>query len=82
VVGTIIGQKIKRQIGNRGWDEASILDTVANPNQTVRCRDNRHFPDGNMLDDPATAFIRSDYSYVARNDRTGEIVHISNRTDP
>ena len=34
------------------------------------------------MNDPATAFIRSDSSYVVRNDRTGEVVQISDRTDP
>jgi hypothetical protein len=81
VVDTQIGPKVKRQIDKRGWDEALIFDTIANPNRTVPCRDNRHLPDGNMLDEPAAPFIRSDRSYVVRNDRTGDIVQVSDRKD-
>lgn len=33
-------------------------------------------------DDPATAYFRGDGSYVIRNDRTNEIVQLSDRNDP
>jgi filamentous hemagglutinin len=31
------------------------------------------------MDDPATAYINADGSYVIKNDRSGDIVQISNR---
>jgi filamentous hemagglutinin len=34
------------------------------------------------MNDPATAYINLDSSYVVQNDRTGEIVQISNKNDP
>jgi filamentous hemagglutinin len=66
----------------RGWNESSIRDTIIFPEKTVAWRDSRHLPDGTQMNDPATAFIRSDGSYIIRNDRTGEVVQISDRTDP
>lgn len=66
----------------RGWTEMDIEDTILNPASTRAVRDNRHLPDGTMLDQPATIYVRSDGSYVIRNDVTGDIVQISNRNDP
>ena len=34
------------------------------------------------MDDPATAYYSRRGGYVVRNDRTGDIVQISDRTDP
>lgn len=79
---TLIGPKITRQMRKRGWNASAIRDTVALPEQTVAWRDRRHLPDGTQMDESATAFIRLDGSYVVRNDRTGEVVQISDRTDP
>ena len=42
-------------------------------------KDTRHLPDGSRMDDPATAYINEDGSYVVRNDRTGDIVQVSDR---
>ncbi|WP_427832775.1 colicin E5-related ribonuclease [Agrobacterium pusense] len=75
--------KIERQIGRRGWDRNSINETIAQPQRTVTTRDTRHNPEtGVRNDDPATAFINRDGSYVVRNNRTGDIVQVSDRTDP
>ncbi|MQX14637.1 hypothetical protein GHK62_07630 [Sinorhizobium terangae] len=70
-------------MGPRGWDRAAIDDTIAHPERTVITRDTRHNPQtGNRNDDPATAYVNADGSYVVRNDRTGDVVQISDRTDP
>jgi RHS repeat-associated protein len=76
--------KIGKQMGKRGWSDPLVDDTLTNPSRTVPTRDTRYKPDGSGLknDDPATAFIRDDGSYVVRNDKTGEIVQVSDRNDP
>ncbi len=37
---------------------------------------------GQKRNDPATVSIRTDGSYVVRNDRTEDIVQVSDRNDP
>lgn len=39
-------------------------------------------PDGTKNDDPATMYFDKDGNYVVRNDRTGDIVQVSNKNDP
>ncbi len=77
-----IGSKIQRQMGKRGWTDSEVEDTITNPARTVPTRDTRHLPGGGRMDDPATAYMRSDGSYVVRNDKTGDVVQVSNRNDP
>jgi hypothetical protein len=74
--------KIEKQLEKRGWTKESVQDTITNYHQTKQTRDTRYLPDGSKMDDPATAYINQDGSYVVRNDRTGDIVQISNRNDP
>lgn len=74
--------KIAKQINNRGWSDNLVQNTLQNPHKTQVTRDTRYRPDGTRNNDPATAYIREDGSYVVRNDRTGEIVQVSNRNDP
>ena len=45
-------------------------------------RDIRHIRGGGRVDDPATAYYSGRGGYVVRNDRTGDIVQVSDRTDP
>jgi hypothetical protein len=73
--------KIRKQMEPRGWTRALIEGTIRNPNQTGRTRDQRSAVK-EKRDEPATAYFRSDGSYVIRNDRTKEIVQISDRNDP
>ncbi|MGQ0648147.1 MAG: colicin E5-related ribonuclease [Gemmatimonadaceae bacterium] len=77
-----IGQKVGKQMGSRGWSSASINETIANPHRAAAARDTRFLADGSRMDDAATAFINPDGSYVVRNNRTRDIVQISNRNDP
>ncbi|WP_246118837.1 colicin E5-related ribonuclease, partial [Alkalibacillus haloalkaliphilus] len=74
--------KIAKQMNNRGWNDNLIQNTLQNPHRTQVTRDTRYRPDGTRNNDPATAYIRDDGSYVVRNDRTGDIVQVSKRNDP
>src|SRR5207302_4131215 len=74
-----VGEKVQKQMGQRGWTKESIQNTVNNPARKVSTKDQRHLPGGGQMDDPATAYINADGSYVIRNDRTGDVVQISNR---
>jgi RHS repeat-associated protein len=78
---TSIGAKIEKQIAKRGWSRQSVDDAIANPTRTVATKDTRHLPGGGRMDDPATAYYGKDGGYVIRNDRTGDIVQVSDRTD-
>jgi Colicin E5 ribonuclease domain len=66
----------------RGWTITSIEQTIQYPARTVATRDTRRLPGGGRMNDPATAYINLDSSYIVQNDRTGEIVQISNKNDP
>jgi WXG100 family type VII secretion target len=79
---TTYGPKIEKQMVKRGWTPESIDDTIEHPDRIVETRDTRFNLDGTRNDDPATAYINSDGSYVVRNDRTGDIVQVSDRNDP
>jgi len=75
------GTKIRGQIKGRGWDGNSVQETLNNPYKTVETTDYRYNNDGTRMDNPATAYINEDGSYVVRNDNTGDIVQISDKTD-
>ncbi len=78
-----IGDKIADQMGPRGWTESSIKESIENPHRTVETADRRWNPETQQRNnDPATAYINSDDSYVVRNDVDGDIVQVSDRTDP
>ncbi|MDX2185176.1 MAG: colicin E5-related ribonuclease [Gemmatimonadaceae bacterium] len=77
-----VGAKVGRQMGTRGWTQESVAETIARPSRTAATRDTRFLSDGSRMDDPATAYINADKSYVVRNDRTKDIVQVSNRNDP
>ncbi|MDE0451529.1 MAG: colicin E5-related ribonuclease [Gammaproteobacteria bacterium] len=79
---THFGPKILSQLERRGWTTDDVLSAIANPVRTVRWRDRRHLPGGGRLDDPATVYYSRHGGYVVRNDRTGDIVQISDRNKP
>ncbi|MBI4359966.1 MAG: hypothetical protein HY564_02650 [Candidatus Jacksonbacteria bacterium] len=65
--------KIKGQMSKRGWDQATLEDVVQNPSKT-----------GTAIDrtaggEPATAYFDKSGNYVVVNNRTNNIVQISNR---
>lgn len=76
------GAKIQKQLGKRGWSRKSVEDTVNHPHRTVGTKDTRYLAGGGRKNDPATAYINKDGSYVVLNDNTNEIVQVSNRYDP
>ena len=79
---TTVASKIEGQLAKRGWSRSSVDDAISNPTRTVRTADARHLPGGGRNAEPATAYYSRDGGYVVRNDRTGDIVQISNRNDP
>jgi RHS repeat-associated protein len=81
-VTTSFGKKIEAQLDKRGWTKDDVNGTIANPDRTVATTDSRYQPDGTRLNDPATAYVNKDGSYVVRNNKSGDIVQISNRNDP
>jgi hypothetical protein len=72
---TVIGDKINRQMSRRGWSADDINQTIESP-YTTRSATNR--ANGNQ----ATAYYRRDGSYVVRDNKTGDVVQVSNRNDP
>jgi hypothetical protein len=77
-------EKIKKQMKRRGWNDNLVDDTINSPYRRVKTRDTRYRADssGQRHDDPATAYICVDGSYVVRNDITGDVVQVSDRNDP
>lgn len=80
--GTSIGAKTEAQLASRGWTERLVQSTIDKPTRTVSTRDTRHLPDGGRMNDPATAYYGRRGGYVVRNDRTGDVVQVSNRRNP
>ena len=81
-ISSVIEPKIAQQMGKRGWTKDSLDSVIASPSKTVVTKDTRFDPvSGTRLNDPATAYIANDGSYVVRNDRTGAIVQVSDRND-
>jgi hypothetical protein len=80
--GVHIGDHIADNMARRGWTEPLIRSTIDNPVRTVPWRDMRRLPGGGRMKDPATGYYCRRGGYVVRNDRTGDIVQISDRTNP
>ena len=78
-----IEPKIASQMSKRGWTESSIKEVVSNPAKTVKTVDTR-FDDktGIRLNEPATGYIAKDGSYVVINNKTGNVVQVSDKYDP
>ena len=79
---TSIATKIEGQLGKRGWTVEGVNDAIKNPVKTVKTTDTRNIPGGGKMNDPATKYYSKDGGYVIRNDKTGDIVQVSNRKDP
>jgi hypothetical protein len=73
--------KILKQMPRRGWTTSLVEETIRDPERTGKTRDQR-VVGGESRNDPATAYFRDDDSYVVRNDRTKDIVQLSDRNDP
>lgn len=81
--GFTIEPKIAGQMGTRGWTSSSIASTIANPSEALVTQDTRLNPTtGTRRNDPATAYINADGSYVVVNNKDGTVVQVSNRNNP
>lgn len=78
---TSFGAKILGQLSKRGWTVESVQELISNPSRTAETADTRNNPDGSINNDPATAYIDEDGSYVVQNDETGDIVQVSDRSN-
>ncbi|QHQ15802.1 hypothetical protein GMW39_07895 [Pectobacterium parmentieri] len=76
--------KIRDQLGTRGWTEKDVRDTVSK-GVKGRAEDKRSPkktpPDFLGRNDPASVYGESG-KYVVVNDRTGEVVQVSDKNDP
>jgi RHS repeat-associated protein len=81
-VTVTVGKKIAKQLKPRGWTEKLIRKLVQKPARKGKTKDVRNRPDGTKESDNATVYYDKDGNYVVINDRTGEVVQVSNRKDP
>ncbi len=80
-----IDDKIKDQLGDRGWTEDEVNDLVGNTEPTGESTDNRRpnkTPDGKGRNDPASVYGSKDGGHVVVNDNTNEVTHVSDKNDP
>ncbi len=79
----VIDTKIADQLGERGWTESDIQAAIKNgaTGTSVDKRSATKSPDGVARNDPATVYGTPN-GYVVVNDRTGEVVQVSNKRDP
>ena len=82
--GTNFGKHVRlEKLAERGWTERLVRSTIDDPVRTVPTRDYRKIPGAaTRMDDPATAYYGPRGGYVVRNNRTGDVVQISDRLDP
>ena len=78
--GVKIDDKIKGQIGDRGWTEQDVQDAANGPpaGTTTDNRRPNKTADGQGRNDSATVYGTKD-GYVVVNDRTREVVQVSDR---
>lgn len=69
--------KIRGQMGPRGWTDDLVEETIGSPARRETVWD---LTSGSQ--EAATAFVRSDGTYVVVNDASGLIVQVSDRLNP
>ncbi|WGY71816.1 hemagglutinin repeat-containing protein [Burkholderia cepacia] len=79
----VIDSKISDQLVDRGWTESEIQAVVKNgaTGTSIDKRSAKKSPDGVARDDPATVYGAPN-GYIVVNDRTGEVVQVSDKNDP
>jgi filamentous hemagglutinin len=79
----IIDNKIGSQLEARGWTEQEVQAVVKQGpvGTTMDSRSAAKTPDGLPRNDPASVY-GSKEGYIVVNDRTGEVVQVSNKDDP
>ncbi len=79
-----LDDKIKVQMGERGWTEQDVKDVVGKGQNGISSdqrRPNKTPPDFLGRNDPASVYGMPG-KYVVINDRTGEITQVSGKNDP
>jgi filamentous hemagglutinin len=71
----------KQQMKKRGWTETKI-EEATNLEPIGTTTDTSHDDKGTKKNDPATVYGSKEDGHVIQNDNTGEIVQISDKTDP
>jgi len=71
-----IDDKIKGQLGERGWTEVGVRD-LTNTEPSGTSVDNTH-----GRNDSATVYGARDGGHIVVNDKTGDVVQVSDRNDP
>ncbi len=66
--------KVRKQMKQRGWSEQEIFDVINKPFHTSATT----LKGG----EPGTAYFRSDFHYVTRNNNSGNVWTISDRRKP
>ncbi|MBL1218424.1 MAG: hypothetical protein D8M59_13145 [Planctomycetes bacterium] len=74
------GKKIEKQMADRGWTLEDIHKLIENPECRYRNPTGDRTPGGDWQ--PATIHVRDDGAYVSVNDATGEVIQVSDCTDP
>jgi uncharacterized protein RhaS with RHS repeats len=72
----IFDDKISDQLGVRGWTEDSVKDLIDSTDSTGTTTDNR-----GGRSDPASVYGTPTGGHVVVNDKTGEIVQVSDKND-
>ena len=73
--GTKFTPKILKQFPRRGWTKRKVQGLIDKPFHTSPAMNKAN-------NNPATAFFNKDGGYVVRDSVNGEIVQVSNRSDP
>ncbi len=78
-----IGPQIAGQLGDRGWTEKGVRDITETEPAGTSTDDRRgsKTEDGGKRSDPATVYGSKDGGYVVVNDKTGEVVQVSDKKD-
>lgn len=79
-----IDDKIKEQLGPRGWTEGEVKD-ITKTEPTGSSTDKRSpnkTADGQGRNDPASVYGSKNGGHVVVNDNTKEVVHVSDKNDP
>jgi hypothetical protein len=69
--------KINGQMARRGWDRASMKELIDSPTVRYNVVDLRA-----GIREPATVYAHSNNTYVMLNNRTGEVIQVSDRSKP
>ena len=80
----ILNDRILGQLEARGWTEQEVLELIKTKpiGSSIDHRTPRKTSDQRARHDTATVYGSKDGGHVVVNDRTGEVVHISDKNDP